>query len=199
MRLKNLCRTRVRIRKQLTSRGNSENGAIFGWRSGKKHSPPANDRWIWVLPSRPVVAWDWNCCSWFSSFVFPFRQKLTFPNFNSIWKLNCLLKSILMESDWSGKDKFEPKIQPSILQFFLSKINCIRIFYDWGEIGNNRFAKFCGGNNAWKINFLPRKHKQEWWKHTDSKFITSFSVVWSYQKRGRTLNKDLRGLKQYSH
>lgn len=49
VRFKNLCLTRVRIRKQLTtavtSWGNSEDRAIFGWCSGKKHSPPANVAW----------------------------------------------------------------------------------------------------------------------------------------------------------
>ena len=136
VRLKNLCRTRVRIRKQLTSRGNPENGAIFGWRSGKKQSPLANDRWIWVLPSRPVVAWEWNCCSWFSSFVFPFRQKLTFPNFNSIWKLNCLLKSILMESDWSGKDKFgkSPRSNPAYYSLFSPKLIAYEFFSIEGKL-----------------------------------------------------------------
>lgn len=79
------------FRNWLKSWGNSEDGAIFGWHSGKKHWPRPPmwlDRWIWVLLSRPVVGWDWNCCSWFSSFVFPFCQKLTFRNFNSIWDTN---------------------------------------------------------------------------------------------------------------
>lgn len=45
VRFKNLCRTRVRIRKELTSWGNSEDVANFRWRNGKKHWPPANVAW----------------------------------------------------------------------------------------------------------------------------------------------------------